>query len=305
MTILKYFGLIRQLQILNYNFCNFALKSVFLLIFVFFIEVIMKISTVQFNPILFDKEYNIQKMLSLIENVKSDIIVFPELSTTGYFFLHKEEMQRYSDTFNSETIKIFQKLATDRNQIIVFGFLEEAKEHFYNSAAILFPQQKYSRIYRKTHLFYKEKFVFTPGDTGFVNINYPDWDLNIGTLICYDWRFPEATRTLALEGADIVVVPSNLVTKIWHRSMPARALDNHIYLAIANRIGTESRRDEELSFNGMSVIYDYYGEVLDLATPTEETIITAEFNHREARDKSINALNDIFTDRVPKYYFLG
>lgn len=273
--------------------------------FAFLRVIFMKISAVQFSPILFEKSLNIEYITTQIKKINSDLIVFPELATTGYFFLSKDEVKKYAEPFDGETRQIIQKLSTELNKAVVYGFPEEKDGHFYNSAAIIFPDSKYSRVYRKIHLFFKEKFVFTEGDLGFFNIHYPDWDLNLGTMVCYDWRFPEAARTLALNGADLIVAPSNLITKIWHHSMPSRALDNHIFLVVANRIGTETRREEELNFNGMSVIYNYYGEVLNLAGPNEESVITAEIDPKEARDKAINAFNDIIMDRRPQYYFLG
>lgn len=265
----------------------------------------MKIASIQFAPILFDKDYNINFIVSKINHTVADLIVFPELSTSGYFFLNKDEVRKIAEPFDGETRELIQKLATEQNKAIVYGFPEICNDHFYNSAAIVFPDSKYTRVYRKIHLFFKEKFVFTEGNTGLFNIHYPEWDLNLGTMICYDWRFPEAARTLALNGADLIVAPSNLITRIWHHSMPSRALDNHVFLLVANRIGIEARREEELNFNGMSVIYNCYGEVLNLAGPNEELDIIAEIDPTEARDKSINAFNDIFTDRRPNNYFLG
>ena len=265
----------------------------------------MRIAAVQFAPILFDKDKNVSYIVSKINETKADLITFPEMATTGYFFLNKDEIKKYAEPFDGETKQLVQKIATEQNKAIIYGFPEVYENHFYNSAAIIFPDAKYTRVYRKIHLFFKERFVFTEGNTGFFNIHYPDWDLNLGTMVCYDWRFPEAARTLALNGADLIVAPSNLITRIWHHSMPSRALDNHVFLLVANRIGTEARREDELNFNGMSVIYNCYGEVLNLAGPNEEATIIADIDPTEARDKSINAFNDIFSDRRPRFYFLG
>jgi predicted amidohydrolase len=78
-------------------------------------------------------------------------------------------------------------------------------------------------------------------------------------MICYDWRFPEATRSLAHAGADLIVCPSNLVTNVWHKVMPARALENKVYLAVANRIGIESKGEEELFFTNREGYFEIYG----------------------------------------------
>ncbi|ROL60542.1 carbon-nitrogen hydrolase, partial [Bacteroidetes/Chlorobi group bacterium ChocPot_Mid] len=201
-------------------------------------------------------------------------------------------------------IQEFQELSTKTNKILVIGFPEKQKDRLYNSAAILFPDKQISRCYRKTHLFYKERFCFDSGDTGFFNIYYKDRDINIGTMICYDWRFPEAARTLALLGADLIICPSNLVTAVWHNVMPARAIENKVYFAVINRIGKEERNGEELFFNGESAIYGYNGERLAKAGVEEERIIYAEIEPKLTRKKSFNEFNDIFKDRRTEMYKL-
>lgn len=265
----------------------------------------MKIAAVQFKPILFDKISNLEKIENFILTTQSDLIVFPELATTGYFFLNKSELENLAEKKDGETLALIQELSTKLNRIVVCGFAEKEDDKYYNSCLIVFPNKSLTNVYRKTHLFYKEKFVFTPGNKGFFNIYDSDLDLNLGTMICYDWRFPESARTLALNGADLIVLPSNLITKIWHRSMPSRALDNHLYLVVANRIGKEERGTETLEFNGTSVMYDYDGNIMALADPYSEEVIFSDIDPKESRDKAINAMNDIFTDRIPKYYFLG
>lgn len=263
----------------------------------------MKISAVQFLPKLKDKENNIKKVIEFANTVESDLIVFPELCTTGYF-LTDSELKSLAESFDGNTVKNVQEISSSLNKIIVFGFAEIYKDKYYNSAAIIFPDSKFSTVYRKTHLFYKEKLIFQKGNTGFFNIYYPEFDLNLGTMICYDWRFPEAARTLALAGSDLIVVPSNLVTKIWHRSMPARAMDNHVFLVVANRIGSENPENEELLFTGRSVIYDYNGKELCLADSDNETVLTIDINHKESRNKAINAYNNLFEDRLTEFYYL-
>ena len=265
----------------------------------------MKVAAVQFEPIFNDKISNLEKIQNFIRTIQADVIVFPELATTGYFFLNKDELVNIAEKKDGDTLAILQELSTKLNKIIVCGFAEKEDDKFYNSCFIIFPNKSLTSVYRKTHLFYKEKFVFTPGNTGFFNIYDSELDFNLGTMICYDWRFPESARTLALNGADLIVMPSNLITKLWHRSMPSRALDNHLYFMVANRIGKEERATETLVFNGTSVVYDYDGNILALADPYSEEVVIADIYPQESRDKAINAMNDIFTDRIPKYYFLG
>ena len=121
-------------------------------------------------------------------------------------------------------------------------------------------------------------------------------------MICYDWRFPEATRTLGLLGADVILCPSNLVTDVWNISMPSRALENKVYLAVANRTGTENRNDTELIFKGRSAIYSYNGSMMAEASPNDEEVITSEIFPKQTRKKSFNEINDIFKDRQKQWY---
>lgn len=262
----------------------------------------MKISLVQFAPELFNRDKNRNYVVANIKNDKSDIIVFPELSFSGYYFLNRAESAENAYDFDSEEMNLFKQLASDMNKIIVIGFAEKSGDKIFNSAALLFPDKKFNCVYRKTHLFYKEYIAFDKGDTGFFNVYYPEFDINIGTMICYDWRFPESARCLGLQGADLIVCPSNLVTPLWPKVMPARAIENKTYFAVANRYGIETRNDETLVFNGRSAIYDFNGDTLAQADAEGDSKIVAEFFPERTRDKSFNPVNHIFKDRLPNMY---
>ncbi len=262
----------------------------------------MKIAAVQFSPIFGEIEKNSSKISEYCNIIDANVIVYPELAFSGYDFKDKQEAKKYGFEFKSEQIQYYQRLATKLNKIFVIGFAELDGDKVYNSAAILLPDESLSNVYRKVHLFYKERFCFDQTDKGYFVIEYSDWDLKLGTLICYDWRFPEASRTVALKGADVIVCPSNLVTKVWHISTPSRALENKVYFVVANRIGTECRNEVNLEFNGGSAIYGYNGTELIKATPENEEVIIAEINPSETRKKSFNEINDIFLDRRPELY---
>jgi len=262
----------------------------------------MKASVVQFCPEFGNEENNKEKMLQYSRNIESELIIFPELAFTGYDFQSKDELSKFAFDINSEIFSDFQNIASDLNKILVIGYPEKSGDNFYNSAAMIFPDKKFNDSYRKTHLFFRERFIFSENDKGFFVINYPDFDFNLGTMICYDWRFPEATRTLALKGADFVACPSNLVTTVWDISMPSRALENKVYLAVANRTGTENRNGQDLIFNGKSKIYGYNGSVMCEASYDGEEVITIEIEPAKTRNKSFNDYNDIFTDRRPQFY---
>ncbi len=262
----------------------------------------ISLSVVQFKPGLEKSKENFEFINRKSKDIDADIIVFPELSTSGYLYTSTESLVKHAMPFNDERISEIQFVSTELNKIIIFGFPEIESGKFYNSAAILFPESSFSTVYRKIHLFYKESLVFEQGNKPFSVINYKPMDINIGTMICYDWRFPEAARSLGLQGADLIVCPSNLVTNVWHIAMPARALENKVYLAVANRTGDEERGEEKLHFNGKSAIYGYNGEEVAIATESSEEIITFEIEPEKTRDKSFNEFNNIFRDRRPGLY---
>lgn len=244
-------------------------------------------------------------MLDIVEASTADVILFPELSTSGYFFLSKEEALPFGESSDGETAQRFLKLSRESNKLIVYGFVEIKNSatgtQLFNSANIISPDGV--KTYRKTHLFYKERLVFDEGDTGFFVFNWKT--ARIGVMICYDWRFPESARTLALQGADIILCPSNLVTHIWRKVMPTRAIENKVYLAVANRCGEEINGGESVCFNGQSVFFDMNGEVLATANSTDDLVMSVEIDPEVTRKKSFNEFNDIFQDRRPEHYKLS
>jgi predicted amidohydrolase len=260
------------------------------------------LAVVQFTPQFGKKEDNLARMSALTENVTADIFVFPELCTTGYFFLSRDEVAAAAETAFGYSADFFRGLAKAHNAIVVAGFAESDGDKLYNSCLVTVPQVETPYVYRKTHLFYKEKLCFDPGNTGFFVIEDERRGVNIGPMICYDWRFPESARVLMLQGADMIVCPANLITDAWQLVMPARAIENKVYLALANRAGSEKRENEELTFKGKSAIYDFNGQKLKEAGTSEDEVLLSEIYPQETRDKSFNPMNDVLTDRQPHLY---
>lgn len=259
------------------------------------------IAAAQCTPVFGNVSVNRDTIVAVVRDTDADVIVFPELSTTGYFFTSRDEVLSVAEPLTGPTVAAIEQAAHDAKRVVVAGFAEIDGETVYNSAVVCGPGV-ITTAYRKTHLFYREKEVFSPGNTGFQVVNIPHLDLTIGTMICYDWRFPESARALALKGADLIACPSNLVTELWPRVMPARAIENHVYLAVANRVGTEENDGESVTFNGRSAIYDMSGSVLAAADELSNSVIVAAIDPAKTRDKSFNPINDIFIDRRPEMY---
>jgi len=262
----------------------------------------LTLALVQFAPAFSDKQKNLSKIVDLTQNLSADILVFPELCTTGYFFTSKSQTAALAEPDDGETVRYFQALAKKKNALTVAGFIEKSGDAIYNAALICRPETEQVQIYRKTHLFYKEPKVFDWGNTGFFTLRDEARDISIGVMICYDWRFPEPTRKLALAGADLIICPSNLVTDVWRKVMPARAIENKVYVAVANRIGAEQQGDETLQFSGESTIFHYNGTTLAAAKKSTEQIILAKIQPCQTRKKDINPYNNLFGDRRDVFY---
>jgi len=265
------------------------------------------LSIVQFTPVWGNKPCNLQQITALLKDIKADIIVLPELCTTGYSLLNKKEAFIEGEDENGDGVRLLRKLAVELQAMIIAGFAEKDAGNTYNSALVASPDNTF-KIYRKTHLFYKEKLCFEPGDSGFFVVDHPLVDCKVGVMVCNDWRYPEAARSLALKGADVIACPSNLVSALWGVGMPARALENKVYLAVTNRCGTEKRlledgSEQTLTFNGGSVVYDFNGAPLEQAGKNEDAVLTVQIEPQLTRDKSFNAYNNLFADRRPDMYF--
>lgn len=266
----------------------------------------VNVSIIQFTPEFGKPGHNLQQVERLLNGVSTELIVLPELCTTGYSFISKEEALAAADGPDSYTMDVFRKIASTRQAVVVAGYAEKSGSKVYNSALIALPGGEI-KVYRKSHLFFREKVCFEQGDSGFFVVNHPFKDCKIGVIVCNDWRYPEAARSLALLGADIICCPSNLVSTVWQIGMAARALENKVYFAVANRCGTEIRQlpdgsEQKLLFNGGSILYDYTGQPLAQASKTETTVFTVQIDPAATRDKHFNEFNDLLKDRRTDLY---
>lgn len=262
-----------------------------------------KVSVVQYKPELFEIKKNVDKVMKIIGGVESNFIVLPELAFSGYAFSSKKEVE---ETYESPlggigyAFKTFKEFSKDTGISVVYGFNEKHEDKYYNSS-ILINSDGAFKIYRKTHLFFREKLFFAPGNTGFwvQNVN----GINVGLAICFDWYFPESFRTLALLGADLILHPANLVLPYCQEANKIRSLENKIYIATSNIWGKQRNGEIEYSFTGKSQVTSPDGEVLFRLSEQGDFVETVEIDERKSRDKSINEYNDLFKDRNSKYYF--
>lgn len=265
----------------------------------------VKAAYLQFAPKYLDVEANLAAVDELIASIDTDLVVLPELFTSGYFFQSREHLTSVAEPIPSgRTTEALRDWAASTGATLVAGLAEEADGRFYNSAVVVRPGGSVW-TYRKMHLFYEETTLFEPGNLGFrvsEESTRDGTDYQLGVMVCFDWYFPEAARTLALNGADVIAHPSNLVLPHCPDSMPVRARENHVFTVTANRYGEEEKEDESLTFIGMSEICDPTGEIRCRADQEGDTVDIVQFDPHEARDRRINQYNEVFADRRPEAY---
>lgn len=263
----------------------------------------MRLGVFQFKPERLNINANLQKISKAVSQFPDlDIIVFPELATSGYLFESKKELLSVAEKVpNGAISETLLSLSRKTDTLLVLGLPEREGKNVFNSAVAYFPDGS-TLTYRKIHLFDREKFYFEPGDTKPRVFTYKS--TRFGMMICFDWIFPELARSLALLGADVLLHLANLVLPWGQKAMQIRAIENHVYTATVNRFGKESIGETSLTFTGHSQIVAPNGKIIASADESEETMLVAEINPNLARNKRVTQNNDIFEDRRPDFYIL-
>jgi predicted amidohydrolase len=261
----------------------------------------MKIAAAQISCSLGDLKANIAKIrnfASLAENSGAGLVVFPEMVDTGYSM---PIIQEHATSWNEGAVPELQNVAKELAISIIAGVSDRDGPRIYNSQVFIDANGKILAKYRKTHLVtaapLDERPYFTAGDA-FVSCKIDQLTLALG--ICYDLRFPEVCRTLAVEHEANVFINSSAwpFPRVEHLRILAlaRAIENQSYLVLANRVGT----DDGVTFCGSSVIIDPYGVVVAAASADREELIQAEMS-KEVLD-SVRSRMAVFDHRRRDLY---
>ena len=263
----------------------------------------MRVGFIQNNPVFGKIGYNLSKIEPLLSQHTVDLMVLPELFSTGYHFLNQKEALRFSEPIpEGHTTQTLIRICNKNHTSIIAGIAEQDENRSYNSAVVIGPNG-YLGKYRKIHLFGTEKNCFDPGNSPLKVFDIGS--ARVGVMICFDWRFPETARTLALSGADLIAHPSNLVLPHCPQAIITRCLENRVFAVTANRIGTEERiSGNPLNFIGQSQVVDPDGNILCRASETKEETKIVEIDIEKSRNKSITSGDNLFTDRRPDLYRL-
>jgi N-carbamoylputrescine amidase len=268
-------------------------------------EAAVKIACVQMEPVVGKKEQNVGRTLELIETAAAQgarLVVLPELANSGYVFASREEAFALAEEVpHGPTSQAWMDVARRHGLHLVAGINERDGQALYNAAVVIGPSGHVG-TFRKVHLWAAENLFFEPGNLGFPVFKTPLG--RIATFICYDGWFPESYRLCALQGADIVCIPTNWVPipgqdekreAMANILCMAAAHANSMFVAAADRVGMERGQP----FIGQSVIVSYTGwPIGGPASPDREEIIYAEANLADARRKrNWNEYNQVLRDR--------
>lgn len=265
-----------------------------------------RVAALQLAPVVGDLAGNVARATAALEDALAagaEIVVMPELTTSGYVFASQDEARTVAVTTDHDCFRRWTELlAAHPAATLVVGFAELGGDDLYNSAAIV-DGSGVRAVYRKVHLWDREKEVFRPGDAHPPVVETPHG--RIGVMICFDMEFPEWTRIAALAGADLLAVPTNWpllprpegerVAEVQIGLATARM--NHMAVVFADRTGTERGVD----WSEGTGIAGADGWLLASAGPGVATA-AADVDLAASRDKAQSDLVDLLGDRRPDLY---
>ncbi len=267
----------------------------------------VKVAGVQMDPQLMKNEENLDKILLKTREATgqgAELIVFPECALTGYVFNSREEALPFTEPIPGPATEKMATLCAELGVHVVFGLLEIDGDKCFNAAALIGPAGLVGK-YRKNHLPFLgvDRFV-DPGDRPFQVHDTPVG--KIGMHICYDCNFPESARVMALQGAEILALPTNWPTGRGHISryvVNTRALENVVHVIAVDRVGVE----RGVKFLGISKIASTGGDTLAEGSRDDEEILYAELSLAAARQKRFVVKPgefevDPINDRRPELY---
>ncbi|MBQ9946247.1 MAG: carbon-nitrogen family hydrolase [Clostridia bacterium] len=257
----------------------------------------MKIAVIQMNMKAGDTAYNYyhaEELLLQASQASPDLIILPETWNTGFF--PKDGIEKYADKNGENAKKLLSRISKGNTVSIIGGSVTEEKNgKIYNTSYIYNEKGENIYSYSKMHLFspMDEHIYFTPGDRADV---FSLCGVNTAVLICYDLRFPEAARALAVKGAEILFVVSQWPCERIAQMeilLKARAVENQMFTVLCNSCG----KFGETVYGGNSMVCDPLGNVIKSAK-TQEEILFCDINLKKLTDirSSINVFRDRRTD---------
>lgn len=219
----------------------------------------MKVGFFQYNVIWRDRKANLSYIRSKIKDSSFDLLVLPELFTSGYAFESRNEFMPFAENLeDSYTVRFLTELMKDCGGYITGSIPELCNEKLYNTSIIVGADGLVAS-YRKIHLPNYEKRAF---ETGNKAVSCSCNEANVGLTVCFDAWFAPLSSSLKLQGVDIICHSASFGGKVTPMIIPIRALENQCFYISCNRIGTEIFSGEPDSYCGESQIVNPDGKVL-------------------------------------------
>ncbi len=266
----------------------------------------MKITCAQLWPPIAEPERGRELTADAIARAAADgaaLVVLPELCISGYVFEDAQEARRFAEPIDGLTVEAWREQSTREQVAIIGGFCELDEDGEVRNSAVVVESGELLAVYRKIHLWDREKLIFVPGEEPppVVETSLA----RVGLAICYDAFFPETMRMLALAGAELITVPMNIPAlgpelepePIEHLLARTAAHVNHVYVAHCDRTGLERGVD----WVGATSIVDPDGRILTERV-RDVGMVSAEIDPVLSRDKRVGERNDVLADRRPELY---
>jgi predicted amidohydrolase len=248
----------------------------------------MRVGYFQFDVVWGDPDRNVAIIESAVGGADTDLIVLPELCTTGYLFDSVEALNGLAEPLDGPVVTRFSELAVDNASTIVFGIAERAGNELFNTAVVVSPDGSMG-AQRKRHLARLEKHLFSVGGTAVVHQTPA---ATLGSVMCFDAWFPERSRILTELGAEVLCCPSNFGGPDSLDVFRVRALENRVFVIVANRVGSERLGPVQADFRGDSRVIGPDGTVLS-SGGNEEALNIIDIDLSEARLKASIMSDDL------------
>jgi len=252
----------------------------------------------------------VRRLATRAANAGVNLLCFHELASTIYPpFAEDPGLFRLAEPEDGPSVEAARAIAQETELVLVYPFFEKDGDRYYNSAIVFGPAGERLTKYRKTSIPItrllpgaSERYFFHHGDLGFPVVPTP-FGVRLGLIICYDRNLPEPARCAALNGADLLFVPVTTTERArsrWELLLRARAVENVMYVAAANRVGEDRGGAPGVFYFGESLIIDPRGEIVGHGSASEEDLVWADLDLKLLRDQ--RKAWRFFDDRRPDLY---
>jgi 5-aminopentanamidase len=265
------------------------------------------VAVCQLAPRFGEVSDNVERAVAAVESAAAagaDVVVLPELVTTGYVFADRTELRSLAEPADGSSVTAFVAAARAQGVVLVGGFAEAVGDQVHNSAFLVDPTGL-RVVYRKAHLWDRETTLFRAGSDAPPVVATQAG--RIGVVICYDLEFPEWSRTAALAGADLLCVPTNWPAQEWPAGEHApqlvhaqsTAMASRVFVAVCDRVGEERGQDWA---GGSGIVSPEGYPVVESSRGGGEQSLIGRCRLASARDKRTSHHNHTFADRRPDLY---